>query len=185
MLKAVNSGILAVLCMFALLMSGACDPPQDNDNETSTTTTADTAAGDFGYVKAEDVKYSLGYGEMVTTPVGYQGINQTVIELFTSDQTWDSLTADMVGITLYHTEDTAPEGDYSVFHLVDDVWEGRFVCNIIINDGKNFAYDSGMLTYEPANGKYTISVEGTALCTTDTSEYPIEIEYSGPITQLN
>ncbi len=153
------------------LMTGGCTPESD--------------LIDYGYIKADNVSYPLSYGQMVTTDSSTPGIYLTEIELYTSKLTFENGTANMVVITLYHSEKTPPSS-YSVLQFLDDdIWANRFICNIIINDDKNYACTSGTLTFEPSTDKYTISVDAIALCSSEYTEYPIEIEYSGPIKQLN
>lgn len=171
-----RSGLAAIVCVGSLFMMGACDEPGDNDNGT-------TPVVELGHVIVDDVSYPLGYGEMVTTPAA-EG-NQTVIELFTSAAARDSGSADMVGITLYHAEDAAPEDTYDVFQLIDGVFEGRFVCDILLQDGGNFGCDSGVLTFARTATGITITVDAVALSTTDSAGHTIEIEYNGPVLQLN
>lgn len=136
----------------------------------------------YGVIKAEGVSHPLGYGVMVTTPAPVEGLNQTVIELFTSSQD----RGNMAGITLYHSEDTVPEGTYNTVFRFDDVWEDTFICNIVISNGKNLSLDSGELSISrTVTGQYVISVDGDAMSLIDDNIYPIEIEYSGPIVSLN
>jgi hypothetical protein len=154
------------------LMTGGCTPDE-------------SGSIDYGYIKADNVSYPLAYGQMVTTDSSTPGIYLTEIELYTSKLTFENGNANIVFITLYHSEKTPPSSTYSVLKFLDDnVWANRFICNIIINDDKNYACTSGTLTFEPSTGKYTISVDTIALCSSEYTEYPIKIEYSGPIEQL-
>lgn len=175
MLKNLSTAVAVSICLWIFLTISACDLI-DDDNGTMPFIS-------YGQIEAEDNTYKLGYGEMVVAPSpdGYQ----TVIELFTSEQARDSGNADMVGITLYHSDNTAPEDDYSVFDLIDNIWDYRYVCNVIINSGKNFGFETGTLSFERTATGIKILLEGTAICTTDLNSYPVRIEYNGPITRLN
>lgn len=176
MLWKIHSAVAALVCVCSLFMMGACDQPGDGDNGT-------TPVVALGQVIVDNVSSPLGYGEMVVAPL--TEVNQTVIELFTSAAARDSGTCDMVGITLYHAEDSAPEDTYDVLQLMDGGFDGHFVCNILLQDGGNFACDSGILTFARTATGITITVEAVALSTTDSAEHTVEIEYNGPVLRLN
>jgi hypothetical protein len=166
--------LVACAIAFCLCVT-ACD--EDNDNGDSGPVIA------FGSVTIDEVSYDLGYGEMITVPAPQEGINHTSIGLYTSDNGGE---VDQVEISLYHAEDTTPEGTYELQEDLDGDWDGTYRCAVITGDGKNVSVVGGTLSFSRSGVmNCTLTLEGQAEDIGAGTQSSIELDYSGPIVSLN
>ncbi len=162
--------ILVVATTFLALGVLGCPPTGPDDQQ------GDDPVEVYGTILAEGTTYNLGYGEMAAGPeIG--GLNQTVIELWTSEDDRN----DMAGVTLYHASDVAPDGEYDVLTGIGLPQDGQCACNVITRDDRNYHFNSGPLSFTRTASGAEISIEGTTLCSTDGADYPVEVEWDGPL----